>query len=151
MWMITDASGAVMQVVSCKEHAEEDQSKPQLVPVGTDNLYLLICSEKSLRLYSSSAVMQVTSLVHDLVFGIQLLHVTIHSLLCLSHFLWVPQALGLLQGQCVHCFYPQDSILVLFSGDKLPQHSDILIFSPSWVLRYWGIVMDLDYSSFDFG
>jgi hypothetical protein len=40
---------------------------------------------------------------------------------------------------------------VLFSGDKLPQHSDILIFSPSWVLRHWGIVMDLDYSSFDFG
>ncbi|CAK9191089.1 unnamed protein product [Sphagnum troendelagicum] len=55
---ILDASGAVTQVVSCKEHAEEDQSKPQLVPVGTDNLYLLICSEKSLRLYSSSAVMQ---------------------------------------------------------------------------------------------
>ncbi|CAM6044887.1 unnamed protein product [Sphagnum compactum] len=55
---ILDASGAVMQVVSCKEHAEEDQSKPQLVPVGTDDLYLLICSEKSLRLYSSSAVMQ---------------------------------------------------------------------------------------------
>ncbi|CAK9858240.1 unnamed protein product [Sphagnum jensenii] len=55
---ILDASGAVMQVVSCKEHAEVDQSKPQLVPVGTDNLYLLICSEKSLRLYSSSAVMQ---------------------------------------------------------------------------------------------
>ncbi|CAK9192647.1 unnamed protein product [Sphagnum jensenii] len=55
---ILDASGAVTQVVSCKEHAEEDQSKPQLIPVGTDNFYLLICSEKSLRLYSSSAVMQ---------------------------------------------------------------------------------------------